>query len=229
MHLAKKIGHIIGLPFLSVFLSITFQHSLEEKSYKTPPAESGGVPRFEYRAPLLVPQPGVKFPATNAPRTTGERREVETRSMDDNIEHRIKSDDGNPPLFEAPGYKVVAGAYSKSETVLASWYGAYFHGRPMANARPFNMYDPTTVAHKELPLGTRIRATNLKNGMSIIAVVRDRGPYIRGRELDFSRAAAERLGFLKDGIALVHMQVLSTPGKDSWGGSLVSPRFFPKN
>ena len=216
MHLAKKIGHIIGLPFLSVFLSITFQHSLEEKSYKTPPIEGGGVPRFEYRAPLLVPHGGVKSLTTNAPRTTGERREVETRSMDDNVERRTKSDDGNWSLFEAPA----VGAYAKSGIVLASWYCPYFHGRPMANTRPFNMYDPTTVAHKKLPLGTRIRATNLKNGMSIVAVVRDRGPYIRGRELDFSRAAAERLGFLRDGLALVHMQILSTPGKGSWGARL---------
>ena len=79
MHLAKKIGHIIGLPFLSVFLSITFQHSLEEKSYKTPPIEGGGVPRFEYRAPLLVPHDGVKSLTIDALRTTGERREVERR------------------------------------------------------------------------------------------------------------------------------------------------------
>lgn len=216
MHLAKGIGYIVSLPFLSVFLSITFQHSLEEKSYKTPPIEGGGVPRFEYRAPLLVPHGGVKSLTINAPRTTGERREVETRSMDDNIERRIKSDDDNRPFFEAPAVS----AYSKGGVVLASWYGPYFHGRPMANTRPFNMYDPTTVAHKQLPLGTRIRATNLKNGASIIAVVRDRGPYIRGRELDFSRAAAERLGFLRDGLALVHMQVLSTPGKGSWGAHL---------
>lgn len=95
----------------------------------------------------------------------------------------------------------------------ASWYGPDFHGRKMAGGKRFDMNDPTIVAHRTLPLGTRIRAINVENGRSIDAVVRDRGPFVRGRDFDFSKAAANKLGFKKRGLAQVRVQILHVPSK----------------
>ena len=95
----------------------------------------------------------------------------------------------------------------------ASWYGPGFHGRKMANGKRFDMNDPTIVAHKTLPFGTRIRAINIENGRSIDVVVRDRGPFVRGHDLDFSKAAANKLGFKKRGLAYVRIQILRIPSK----------------
>lgn len=100
-------------------------------------------------------------------------------------------------------------AHARSETCTASWYGADFHMKnPMANGELFNMYDPTLVAHKELPFGTRIKITNLKNGRSIIAEVTDRGPFKKGRCVDVSMAGAVKLGFKNAGTTRVTVEVL---------------------
>lgn len=94
----------------------------------------------------------------------------------------------------------------RRQTVKASYYGKRFHGRLMANGKPFNMYG-YTVAHKSLRLGTKVRVS--LNGKSIVATVTDRGPYIRGRELDLSYQLAKELGMIKRGVAPVLMEVLS--------------------
>lgn len=219
MRLAKQFGSAISLPFLSVFLSVLFHHSLEEKSYKTL-SSSGRVTRFEYRAPLLVPRNGVKSTIDNAPQSTGERVLVQTRSMEEKVKEatapRTVSFFVAPPVLASHLVRHESALTQEQllpKTVLASWYGSDFHGRTMADNKPFNMNDPTIVAHKELPLGTQIRTTNLANGRSIVVVVQDRGPYVNGRELDFSYAAARRLGFAHQGIARVHMRILSSAGQ----------------
>lgn len=107
-------------------------------------------------------------------------------------------------------------ATGKPGTVVASWYGSGFHGRPMANGKRYNMYDPTVVAHKTLPLGTKIEAVNIKNGKRTVLTVQDRGPYIPGRELDLSKEAAAILGLKPgtprdEGLAVVRMKVLFMP------------------
>lgn len=83
--------------------------------------------------------------------------------------------------------------------VGASWYGKKHHGRLMADGKQFNMYDRTIVAHKKLPLGTRLGLTSRETGRSIEVVVRDRGPYVFGRCFDLSFAAAEKLGLVNEG------------------------------
>ncbi len=77
----------------------------------------------------------------------------------------------------------------------------------MANQHPFHMA-AATVAHRTLPLGTVIEVTNLRNGRVAEAEVTDRGPYVRGRMLDVSRAVAERLGMLQPGVAPVEIRVI---------------------
>ena len=94
------------------------------------------------------------------------------------------------------------------DTMTTSWYGPGLQGNQMANGDTFDMNDITVAAHKSLPFGTEIRLTNPENGRSIIVEVQDRGPYIRGRELDVSRAVARRLDFIGDGVVELETQVL---------------------
>jgi rare lipoprotein A len=93
-------------------------------------------------------------------------------------------------------------SYSK-----ASWYGGYFHGRTTANMEIFNK-DLLTAAHKTLPLNTYLLVTNLNNGKEVIVRVNDRGPYIAGREIDLSEAAARHLGSHARGVVPVRFEIL---------------------
>lgn len=96
------------------------------------------------------------------------------------------------------------------QVVLASWYGQEFNGRPMANGEPFDEGDPTTVAHKTLPLGTKLVVHNPINGETIDVEVKDRGPFKPGRGLDLSKEAAKRLGFIDEGLAKLEVRVVKT-------------------
>lgn len=94
---------------------------------------------------------------------------------------------------------------------IASWYGEYFNGRLMANGEPFDM-EKVSVAHRSLPLGKKVRVTNLNNGRYIVAVVTDRGPYTKengrySREIDLSKKAAEELDAVKEGLVPVRIEV----------------------
>ena len=88
----------------------------------------------------------------------------------------------------------------------ASWYGPGFHGRKTASGERFNQH-ALTAAHRKLPLGTRATVVNLANGKSVEVEINDRGPYARGRILDLSKAAAERLGMKHSGTAPVRLLV----------------------
>lgn len=93
----------------------------------------------------------------------------------------------------------------------ASWYGAWHHGRPTASGAPFDQH-ALTAAHPTLPLGTRATVTNLATGASVDVVVNDRGPYVYGRDIDLSRAAAQAIGFVRAGLAAVRIEVVVDPG-----------------
>ena len=80
-----------------------------------------------------------------------------------------------------------------SQSGIASWYGPGFHGRKTANGETFNM-DGLTAAHRWLPFGSWVRVQNMVNGRSIDVRINDRGPYIKQRIIDLSRAAAKALG-----------------------------------
>jgi hypothetical protein len=88
---------------------------------------------------------------------------------------------------------------------FASWYGHEFRGRKTANGEMFNEFR-YTAAHRRLPFGTRIRVTNLGNNQSVVVTVNDRGPWVKGRLLDLSWAAARTIGI--NGVSLVKMEVL---------------------
>jgi rare lipoprotein A len=88
-----------------------------------------------------------------------------------------------------------------------SWYGPGFHGRITANGEIFDTHE-LTMAHRSLPFGSEVRVTNLENGRSVVLRVNDRGPYVRGRIADLSRAAADELGFADDGVVKARIELL---------------------
>lgn len=76
----------------------------------------------------------------------------------------------------------------------ASWYGKKFHGKETASGDDFNMFE-LTAAHRQLPLGTYVKVTNLRNGKWVIVRINDRGPYVGRRIMDLSYGAARMLDF----------------------------------
>lgn len=92
-------------------------------------------------------------------------------------------------------------------TGVASYYGKRFHGRLTANGERFNMR-AMTAAHKTLPFGTKVRVTNPRNGRAVVVRINDRGPFIRGRTIDLSRGAAERIGMIASGHARVKLEIV---------------------
>jgi rare lipoprotein A len=103
-----------------------------------------------------------------------------------------------------------------SQTGTASYYGKQFHGRKTASGERYDM-NRLTAAHRTLPFGTTVRVTHLKTGKSVVLRVNDRGPFVRGRIIDLSLAAARRLEMLRSGTAPVRLEVLP-------GGSLSQAR-----
>jgi rare lipoprotein A len=107
------------------------------------------------------------------------------------IDHAIARTDTGRAAFEQVG--------------VASWYGPGFHGRRTASGERFDQND-LTAAHRNLPLGTEVTVTNLENGRSITVEINDRGPYVKGRVIDLSKAAARSLGMAQDGLAKVRIE-----------------------
>jgi rare lipoprotein A len=96
----------------------------------------------------------------------------------------------------------------------ASYYGGKLRGHRTASGERFNQ-DALTAAHKTLPMGTRVRVTNLRSGESVEVKINDRGPYTRGRIIDLSKGAARRLGMLRSGTAQVRVEVLAKNKNDA--------------
>ena len=88
---------------------------------------------------------------------------------------------------------------------VASFYGKKFHGRTMANGKPFDMR-AMTAAHKTLPFGSVVLVTSKVSGKAVRVEITDRGPYTKGRVIDLSRAAAEALDFVDEGLTHVVIQ-----------------------
>jgi rare lipoprotein A len=103
------------------------------------------------------------------------------------------------------------------ETGLASWYGAPYNHRRSSNGEVYNMH-AMTAAHLTLPLGSTVRVTNLKTGHSAVVEITDRGPFVSGRILDLSQAAAKKVDVWGAGVAMVRLEVLRTPVPLNSGG-----------
>jgi rare lipoprotein A len=93
---------------------------------------------------------------------------------------------------------------------IASYYHDSFHGRRTASGEIFRQ-DELVAAHPSLPFGTLVRVTNVRNGRSVVVRITDRGPHVAGRILDVSRAAAEQLGMIAEGLAEIEITILELP------------------
>lgn len=118
------------------------------------------------------------------------------------------------PNLIRPGQKLVinpaapqAEPVTVSGEVTASWYGSEHHNKLTASGQRFDM-NLNTLAHRTLPLGTRVRLVNPVNGRSAEGIVNDRGPYIKGRDVDVSYAMARQLGFVKKGVTRLDIETI---------------------
>ncbi len=165
-------------------------------------------PPISPSAENATPSPEVDHPAQSA-RTTSPRTASPRKSRSDEDEN----DDEEAGSLDVP-------SNSKSllvESGLASWYGPPYHNRRGANGKIYNM-NGMTAAHRTLPLGSIVRVTNTKTGDSAVVEITDRGPFVEGRILDLSLAAAKKTGVWRAGVAPVKMDVLRTPAPIDSGG-----------
>jgi rare lipoprotein A len=125
-----------------------------------------------------------------------------TKSVEKKTETKVKEKSESKQQNENEEQNV-----STVQEGIASYYGDAFHGNTTANGETFDMYK-FTAAHRTLPLGTKVRVKNLANNRSIILRINDRGPYVEGRIIDVSYAAAKQLGMVETGTANVRIEVL---------------------
>lgn len=161
--------------------------------------------------------PGTKKPASStagpAPahiRDSAPRHPPDLSNVPDAVPRvEPRSRYGNPASYEVFGvtYHVMDTSHGYVERGVASWYGTKFHGRRTSSGEPYDMY-AMTAAHTRLPLPTYVQVTNLENRRSVVVRVNDRGPFVRGRIIDLSYAAAHRLGMLEQGTALVEVRAI---------------------
>jgi len=151
-------------------------------------------------APTTESQPPANVPATT-------ERSVPARSL--------PQPEADADLAEPV---IPAGARAIStETGLASWYGPPYHNRRGSNGEVYNMH-AMTAAHRTYPLGSIVRVTNVKTGHSALVRITDRGPFIPGRVLDLSLAAARKLDVWQPGVAEVKVELMQAPAPVDSGG-----------
>jgi len=119
---------------------------------------------------------------------------------------------GNPSSYAVNGqrYYLATNLQNYNETGFASWYGTKFHGNLTSSGEPYDMYK-MTAAHKSLPLPSYVSVKNLENDKQVIVKVNDRGPFVDGRIIDLSYAAAQKLGIVRNGTAEVSIEVIASP------------------
>lgn len=115
---------------------------------------------------------------------------------------------GNPRITLPPP---IAAQVGFIETGVASWYGHPYHGRKTSNGETYDM-EEFTAAHLQLPFNTVVRVTSLATDLSVDVRINDRGPFIKDRIVDLSRAAARQIGMIGEGTAMVRLEVMEAPG-----------------
>lgn len=161
---------------------------------------------------LLTACSGVSI--TPSSRDAAPTRKVDVSRVPNAVpKNEPKSRYGNPKSYVVFGkrYYVMESSRGFVEKGIASWYGTKFHGRRTSSGETYDMY-AMTAAHKNLPLPTYVKVTNLNNGRSIIVKVNDRGPFHENRIIDLSYTAAIKLDIVKKGTGLVEVRAIN-PGE----------------
>jgi rare lipoprotein A len=127
---------------------------------------------------------------------------------------------GQPKPYKVLGkwYQPLPDSKGFRQRGRASWYGRDFHGKKTSNGEIYNMY-AMTAAHKTLPLGTYVRVLNLENNRSVEVRINDRGPFVRGRIIDLSYTAANKIGIVGPGTARVEVVALGNPTASAGGSA----------
>jgi rare lipoprotein A len=159
--------------------------------------------RVDVPPPPPPPTEKPSAPAQGLPGKPASSEASSTAQATDNQDEQISIPADAKPLF--------------TETGMASWYGAPYHNRRGSNGEVYNMH-AMTAAHRTLPLGSVVRVTNLKTNHAALVRITDRGPFVEGRILDLSYAAAKRLDIWQPGIANVKVEVMQTPAALATGG-----------
>ncbi len=102
---------------------------------------------------------------------------------------------------------------NKRYTGYASWYGGKFHGRLTSNGETYNMYS-LTAAHRSIPFDSIVEVKNLKNRKKFIVRINDRGPFVKGRIIDLSFAAAKKIDSVNAGVVKVKLKIIHVGGQD---------------
>lgn len=123
------------------------------------------------------------------------------------VEPPVPSASGAPPVRPE---SIPAPSTGYQETGLASWYGHPYHGRPAADGEIYDM-DKMVAAHRTLPFDTWVRVYDLDNDKTVEVRIIDRGPFVDGRIIDLSHAAAEAIAMIGPGTAHVRMEVIQVP------------------
>jgi rare lipoprotein A len=155
---------------------------------------------------VATEQPSPEPPAPSRPENTAKNNQPRSESS-----KKEESADLAEPAVPA-GTTPLA-----TEIGRASWYGPPYHNRRGSNGEVYNM-NAMTAAHRTLPLGSVVRVTNLKTGHSALVRITDRGPFIPGRVLDLSLAAARKIDVYLPGIAEVKVEVMQAPAPLETGG-----------
>ncbi len=125
-----------------------------------------------------------------------------------------QSSTARPPRYSTgstqPARKALAVSVGYTEEGSASWYGKPYHGRPAADGEIYNM-ETLVAAHRLLPFNTWLKVTNLANNKSVSVRIIDRGPFVEGRIIDLSKAAARQIDLLGPGIGHVRLEVIGAP------------------
>lgn len=143
----------------------------------------------------------------NSTELAADTMKTSSESSDSEVWDTSEEEGSEIEVLETPVYE---------QTGTASWYGNKFHGRRTANGERYNMH-AYTAAHKSLPFGTILRVTNLDNDKSVLVRVNDRGPYVRGRIIDLSRAAAEEIGVTLHKVKIEEFRPAETDGTRELG------------
>jgi rare lipoprotein A len=111
---------------------------------------------------------------------------------------------GRKDATTVPGRTPAAEAFDRG---IASWYGRKFHGRKTASGERYDMHE-LTAAHRSLPFGTIVRVVRVDTGDAIVVRINDRGPFVDGRIIDLSYAAAKEIDMIRDGVAQVELYLM---------------------